>query len=261
VTHVRLGDRVAAAFFPTWHDGGLTSDIHRHALGGTIDGMLAEEVVLDQTAWVRLPEGYSFEEGAALPCAAVTAYNALFEGASKIGPGDTVLLLGTGGVSIFALQLAKKAGARVALTTSSAAKAERARALGADHTIDYVATPEWGAAARAWSAGGVDLVVEVGGSGTLNQSVDAARFGGGIALIGVLTGISGDVQIRPIFYKALTIRGIYVGSVRMFESLTRALTTTGIRPVIDRVFDFDEARAAYEYLASGGHFGKVVIRV
>jgi len=162
---------------------------------------------------------------------------------------------------VFALQLARAAGARVVLTTSSRAKAARARAIGADHVIDYVATPEWGAAVREWSGGGVDLVVEVGGSGTLDQSVDAAGFGSAISLIGVLTGIRSEVSIRPIFYKALTIRGIYVGPVRMFESLNRALRVTGIRPVIDRVFRFDEARAAYEYLASGAHFGKIVIAI
>jgi NADPH:quinone reductase-like Zn-dependent oxidoreductase len=260
VTRVKVGDRVAASFFPTWLAGGLTQDAHRHALGGTIDGMLAEEVVLDQTAWVRVPEQLSFEEGATLPCAAVTAYNALFEG-RRIGPGDTVLLLGTGGVSIFALQFAKAAGARVVLTTSSAGKADKARALGADHVIDYVATPEWGAAAREWSGGGVDLVVEVGGSGTFNQSVEAAQFGGAISLIGVLTGVKSEIYLRPIFYKALTVRGIYVGPVSMFEALNKALTTTGIRPVIDRVFGFDDARAAYEYLASATHFGKVVVRI
>jgi NADPH:quinone reductase-like Zn-dependent oxidoreductase len=260
VTRLAVGDRVAASFFPTWLDGELTADAHRHALGGTIDGMLAEEVVLDQASWVPLPQHLSYEEAATLPCAGVTAYNALFEG-RKIGPADTVLLLGTGGVSIFALQLAKSAGARVVLTTSSAEKGARATTLGADHIIDYVATPEWGAAAREWAGGGVDLVVEVGGSGTLNQSVDAARFGGSISLIGVLTGVKSEIHLRPIFYKALTIRGIYVGPVRMFEALNKALTVTGIRPIIDTVFLFDEVRAAYEYLASAAHFGKVVIRL
>lgn len=259
VTRVAVGDRVAASFFPTWIDGDFFADAHAHALGGAIDGMLAEEVVLDERAWVRVPAHFSDEEAATLPCAAVTAYNALFEG-RRVGPGDTVLLLGTGGVSIFALQLAKAAGARVVLTTSRAEKGERARALGADHVIDYAATPDWGVAAREWSGTGVDLVVEVGGPKTFDQSVDAARYGGAISLLGVLTGVRGDVALYPIFHKALTVRGVYVGSVRMFESLTRALTATGIRPVIDRVFPFDEARGAYEYLASAAHLGKVVIR-
>lgn len=260
VTRVKVGDRVAANFFPRWTDGTLSVDAHAHALGGEIDGMLAEEVTLDQRAWVRLPAHLSFEEGATLPCAGVTAYNALFEG-PRIGPGDTVLVLGTGGVSIFATQLAKAAGARVVLTTSSQAKGERARKLGADHVIDYVATPAWGAAVREWSGGGVDLVVEVGGPGTLDQSVDAVRFGGAVSLLGVLTGVHGDVNLYPIFYKNLRVRGVYVGSVRMFESLTRAVSATGLHPVIDRVFPFDEVRAAYEYLASAQHVGKVVIQV
>jgi NADPH:quinone reductase-like Zn-dependent oxidoreductase len=223
--------------------------------------MLAQEVVLHEQAWVTLPDHLSFEEGATLPCAGVTAYNALFESA-RIGPGCDVLVQGTGGVSVFALQLGKAAGARVIVTSRSEAKRERARELGADHTIDYEATPHWGEDAHAWTGGrGVDLVVEVGGPGTFDQSVSALRFSGTMGLIGVLTGVRGEVNTAGIFHKALGIRGIYVGSRRMFEALNRALTVNKLRPVIDRVFDFDQARAAYEYLASGAHFGKIVIRV
>jgi NADPH:quinone reductase-like Zn-dependent oxidoreductase len=261
VTRVRVGDRVAAAFFPTWLDGELAEAHHQHLLGGTLDGMLTEERVLPESAWVPLPEHLSYEEGATLPCAAVTAWHALFE-AGALRPGDTVLAQGTGGVSIFVLQLARAAGAQVVLTSSSDAKRERARELGAAHTIDYKATPAWGEAVRAWTGGrGVDVGVEVGGPGTFDQTVQALRYGGTMSLLGVLTGTRGEVNTYAVFHKALRIRGIYVGSVRMFEALNRALSAAQLHPVIDRVFPFAEARAAYEHLASGAHFGKVVIRV
>jgi len=261
VTRFRGGERVAALFFPDWLDGELSAAHHARALGGTVDGMLAEEVVLDERSWVTLPSHLSFEEGATLPCAAVTAWNALFESA-HVGPASTVLLQGTGGVSIFALQLAKAAGARVILTSSSEAKRQHARELGADHVIDYRATPNWGEAVQAWTGGqGADVVVEVGGPGTFDQSVAALRYGGTMSLLGVLTGLRGEVNVYALFQKGLHVRGVYVGSGRMFEALNRALSANGIRPIVDRVFPFDEARAAYEYLASGAHFGKVVIRV
>jgi NADPH:quinone reductase-like Zn-dependent oxidoreductase len=163
---------------------------------------------------------------------------------------------------VFALQLAKAAGARVIVTSSREAKRERARQLGADHVIDYRATPTWGEAAYAWTGGqGVDVVVEVGGPGTFDQSVAALRYGGTMSLLGVLTGLRGEVNTYGVFQKGLHVQGIYVGSRRMFEALNRGLSATGLHPIIDRVFPFDEARAAYEYLASGAHFGKVVIRV
>jgi NADPH:quinone reductase-like Zn-dependent oxidoreductase len=261
VTRLRVGDRVAANFFPTWIDGPSQPRYHAAALGGSTDGMLAEEVVLSETAWVKLPEHLSFEEGATLPCAAVTAYNALFESAS-LRPGDTVLVQGTGGVSIFALQLAKAAGARVIATSKSAEKRARAQKLGADHTIDYQATPKWGSAAREWTGGrGVDVVVEVGGPGTFDQSVAALRYEGTMSLLGVLTGTRGEVNTYDLFQKAVRVYGVYVGSVAMFESLNRALTAHRIKPVVDRVFPFEQARAAYEHLASGQHFGKVVIKL
>jgi NADPH:quinone reductase-like Zn-dependent oxidoreductase len=210
---------------------------------------------------VALPPELSFEEAATLPCAAVTAYNALFESA-RVGPGSTVLVQGTGGVSVFALQLATAAGARVVATSSSEAKRERARQLGASHVIDYKAVSNWGNAAREWTGGeGVDVVVEVGGPGTFDQSVAALRYGGTMSLIGVLTGGRGEVSTSGVFQKVLHVRGIYVGSRRMFERLIRALVATGVRPVIDRVFPFREARDAYQYLSSGSHFGKVVIRL
>ena len=261
VSRLAVGNRVAALFFPDWHDGELTGAYHARALGGTIDGMLAQEVVLNERSWVGLPAHLSFEEGATLPCAGVTAWHALFE-AAQVGPGSTVLVQGTGGVSIFALQLAKAAGAQVIVTSKSHAKRDRARQMGADHVIDYVATPKWGDHAQALTGGrGVDVVVEVGGPGTFDQSIVALRYGGTMSLLGVLTGLRGEVNTYGVFQKGLHVRGIYVGSGRMFAALNRALSATGIRPVIDRVFGMDEVRAAYEHLASGAHFGKVVIRV
>lgn len=261
VTRFHGGERVAALFFPNWIDGELSAAQHAAALGGSMDGMLAEEVVLDEHAWVALPSHLSFEEGATLPCAGVTAYHALFETAS-LKPGDTLLVQGTGGVSIFGLQLAKAAGARVIVTSKSEEKRDRARKMGADHVIDYQTTPKWGDAAFAWTGGrGVDVVIEVGGPGTFDQSVAALRYGGTMSLLGVLTGLRGEVNTYGIFHKGLRVHGVYVGSGRMFEALNRAVSASNIHPVVDRVFAFDEARAAYEHLASGAHYGKVVIRV
>jgi NADPH:quinone reductase-like Zn-dependent oxidoreductase len=261
VTRLAVGDRVAASFFPTWQSGDLSDAHHARALGGGQDGMLAEEVVLPDTAWLRIPSRLSFEAAATLPCAGVTAYHALFE-AAHLRAGEVVVLQGTGGVSIFGLQLARAAGARVVITSSSAAKRERALALGADHVIDYKAEPAWGDAARAWTGGrGADVVVEVGGPGTFDQSVAALRYGGTMSLLGVLTGLRGEVNTYGVFHKTLRIAGIYVGSVAMFEGLIRALEARQIDPVIDRSFGFGETREAYAYLASGAHFGKVVIRI
>jgi NADPH:quinone reductase-like Zn-dependent oxidoreductase len=261
VRRLAVGDRVAASFFPTWLSGDLSDDHHANALGGGRDGMLAEEVVLPAAAWLKMPDRLSFEAASTLPCAGVTAYHALFE-AARLRPGDVVLVQGTGGVSIFGLQLAKAAGARVIVTSSSEAKRERARSMGADHVIDYKADPRWGESARAWTGGrGADVVIEVGGPGTFDQSVAALRYGGTMSILGVLTGTKGEINTYGVFYKALRVAGVYVGSVQMFEGLLRALEVGKLDPVIDRVFGFEEARAAYDYLASGAHFGKVVIRI
>jgi NADPH:quinone reductase-like Zn-dependent oxidoreductase len=261
VTRLRVGDRVAAAFFPTWQAGILSDAQHARSLGGGQDGMLAEEVVLPDNAWVKLPDSLSFEAAATLPCAAVTAYHALFE-AATLKPGDTLLLQGTGGVSIFALQLGRAAGANVIITSSSAEKRARAIELGAAHALDYKADLTWGKTARKLTDGrGVDVVVDVGGPGTFDQSVAALRFGGTLSILGVLTGTRGEVNTYDIFHKMLRVIGIYVGSVAMFESLLRALHVNAIQPVIDRSFEFGAAREAYEFLASGQHFGKVVIKV
>ena len=261
VSRWKVGDRLIANFFPTWISGELSDFHHANALGGQRDGMLAEEVVLPESAWVRVPEHLSFEEAATMPCAGLTAWHALFEAAS-LSPGQTVLLQGTGGVSVYALQLAKAAGAQVILTSSSADKRRRAKELGADEVLDYKADPAWGKAAKAWTGGrGVDVVVEVGGPGTFDQSTTALRYGGTMSILGVLTGTSGEVNTYAIFHRALRIAGLYVGSVEMLERFSRGLSTTKLRPVVDRVFEFGEAPAAYRHLASGAHFGKVVIRV
>lgn len=231
------------------------------ALGGAgADGMLQEEVVLHEKSWVRIPRGYSFEEASTLPCAGLTAWQALFE-VTSLRPRETVLLQGSGGVSVFALQLAKAAGALVVMTSSSAEKAARLVELGAEQVIDYRTDANWGERAQALTGGrGVDLVVDVGGQATFDQSAAALRYGGTMSVLGVLTGARGEVNLHTIMQRRLTIHGVYVGSVSMFERFVAALEQSRIRPIVDRVFAFDDARAAYEHLASGQHMGKDVVR-
>ena len=261
VTRVAVGDRVASAFFPTWSDGPLREEYHSTSLGGAVDGMLAEQVVLPASAWVKIPDRYSFEQAATLPCAAVTAWHALFEAGATVRPDHTVLIQGGGGVSTFALQLARHAGAMVIATSASAENRSRLETMGAEATIDYKTDVKWGETAYKSAGAGVDLVVEVGGIGTSDQSVLALRYGGHMSLLGLLTGMQGPISTRHIFLKNVHIHGVNVGSVAMFERLVRVLEHSSIDPVIDRVFPFDETRAAYDHLARGGHFGKVVIRV
>ena len=260
VTRFKAGDRVAGCFFQRWADGGITPEAMASALGGgTVDGVLAERVVLDQDGLVAVPEHLSFEEAATLPCAALTAWHALVE-AGKVKAGERVLLLGTGGVSIFALQFARLHGAQAIVTSSSDAKLERARALGAWRTINYRDKPDWAAAVLELTGGrGADHVIEVGGPGTLERSIAATRVGGRVALIGVLTG--GAVNPVMIMRKSLTVQGIYVGSRAMFEAMNRAISGHELRPVIDRVFDFAEAPAAFHALRAAEHFGKLVVRL
>jgi NADPH:quinone reductase-like Zn-dependent oxidoreductase len=261
VDALAVGDRVVGAFFPNWHCGELRQADHDTALGGGGDGMLAEEVVLPAESWVKFPAYLDYEAAATLPCAATTAYSALFEAAS-VTPGSTVLVQGTGGVSLFALQLARSAGAEVILTSGSPEKHERALALGAATILDYKRDPNWGKSAMDFTKGrGVDVVVDVGGPGTFNQSAQALRFGGHLALIGVLTGIKGEISTYALIHKRLHVCGIYVGTTKTLRNLVSALEISRLRPIVDRVFSFDEVRAAYDYLASGQHFGKVVIRV
>lgn len=261
VTRFRPGDRVAATFFQVWINGRPPAGLA--ALGAApVNGMLAEHVVLHEDGLVALPQALSFEEGATLPCAAVTAWHALMVAGKPIKPGDSVLALGTGGVSIFALQFARAAGARVIVTSSHEEKLERARKLGATDTINYKTTPEWGKGALDLTGGrGVDCVVEVGGAGTLSKSFQAVGFGGKVALIGVLAGPAGDTSPHPLMFKSASLHGIFVGSRAMFEDMLAAMTVNRIKPVIDKVFPFEDAAGAYRYQMEGKHFGKVVIRV
>ncbi|MCS0583059.1 NAD(P)-dependent alcohol dehydrogenase [Massilia pinisoli] len=262
VTRVQPGDRVVASFFPHWHDGATGPDKTRHALGGDIDGMLAEDVVLDEGALVIIPAGMSYVDAATLPCAGVTAWNAIFESANAVRPGDTVLLLGTGGVSILGLQLAKAAGLDTIVTSSSDAKLQRAKDLGARHVINYRTTPEWQEEVlRATGGMGAHVVLEVGGQGTVNRSIASAAMGGTVAIIGSVSGAGGDVNPATLMASAKRLVGIFVGSRAMLEKVVRFADITGLQPVVDRVFTFDQAREAYRYMASGSHFGKVVIAV
>lgn len=260
VARVQPGDRVTGTFFQRWISGELTDETFTSALGGFLDGMFAEYVVLDAEGLVHTPSYLSDEEAACLPCAAVTAWNALMvEGGLRAG--ETVLVQGTGGVSLFALQIARMAGARVIATSSSDAKLERALAMGASDGINYRDSPDWHEEVRKLTGGrGVDHVVEVGGAGTLERSLRAVRRRGYVAVIGVLSG-SGEINPIPILSNVVRVHGIYVGSREMFEAMNRAFALHEIRPTIDRVFAFEEARHAFEHLASGRHFGKVVIRV
>ena len=258
VTRVAVGDRVCPMFFPSWFDGGPSAINRRLALGGTRPGVLQELMVLDAESVSRIPDHLSFEEAATLPCAGLTAWRALFDEA-RIRPGQTILVQGTGGVSIFALQFAKLAGATVIVTSSSDAKLERARTLGADHTINYRTVAEWGKAAADWAGGGVDHVVEVGGKDTFQQSIEAVRVGGTILVIGVLSGFSQQIAMPSLFSKNLHVIGLSVGSRRMFENMVAAIARNHIKPVVDRTFGFAEVPDALRLMQQAGHFGKIAI--
>ncbi|HEY9791612.1 MAG TPA: NAD(P)-dependent alcohol dehydrogenase [Candidatus Obscuribacterales bacterium] len=261
VTRVKKGDRVMPAFFQTWISGEPHADKFKGALGAGIDGVLRNEAVFNEDGLLLVPDHLSFEEAATLPCAALTAWNALFE-YGDVQPGTSVLTLGTGGVSIFALQLAKAAGARVVISSSSDEKLKRAKELGADVTINYKQTPEWDKAVLGDFPQGVDHVIEVGGSGTLDRSVKSAKAGGHISLIGVLAAKEGG-QFDPtrLLMKGARLQGIFVGSREMFERMNRALVANRLRPVIDRTFKAEQISEALEYMASGSHFGKIVVKL
>lgn len=256
-----VGDRVAAAFMPGWVSGGPTDEGARSALGGGGNGMLAETVVIAETGLVSVPEHLTFEEAATLPCAAVTAWHALVtEG--QVKAGETVLVQGTGGVSVFAARFALTHGARVIATSSSDEKLERMRSTGASDGVNYKSTPEWDKAVRDLTDGrGVDHVVEVGGADTLGKSLKAVKTGGRVAMIGVLTGGSAEVNVLPVLMKNVRVQGIYVGSVAMFEAMNRAISLHKLHPVIDRVFPMDQTADALRHIESGSHFGKIVVRV
>jgi NADPH:quinone reductase-like Zn-dependent oxidoreductase len=258
VKKYKRGDRVAGLFMQTWLGGPYEDRYGKSALGGAIDGVLAEYVVLPEEGLVAVPDHLSFQEGATLPCAAVTAWNALFESGAVRG-GQTVLVQGSGGVSVFALQFAKAAGAKVIATSSSPAKAERLRALGADWVLDYKTNPEWGK--EIAKSGGADHVVEVGGVGSLEQSLLAVKGGGTVSVIGILSGIRGELNIAPILHKHLRLQGIYVGSGEMFEHLNAFLAQHRIHPVLDSVYEMADIKNALHHLESAKHFGKIVIAI
>jgi NADPH:quinone reductase-like Zn-dependent oxidoreductase len=261
VTRVKTGDRVAGIFMQKWLAGEVNDASARSALGGGGEGMLAEYVALHEEGVTPVPEHLTDEEAATLPCAGVTAWHALItEGNLKAG--DSVLIQGTGGVSIFALQFARMSGARVIATSSSDAKLERVRGLGVSDGINYKTNPDWEEKARDLTGAiGVDHIVEVGGAGTLAKSLRAVRMGGRISLIGILSGGGGQVNPISILMKNVRVQGIYVGSREMFEAMNRAIALHKLRPVVDRIFGFAEIRQALQYMESGAHFGKICLRM
>jgi NADPH:quinone reductase-like Zn-dependent oxidoreductase len=255
------GDRVTSCFFEEWTAGEIGASIMASALGGARQGVLAEEVVLPEHGVIPTPTSLTDEEAATLPCAALTAWHALTL-PRPVKAGETVLLLGTGGVSVFAQQFCSIMGARTIVTSSSDDKLEKMKALGASEIINYQTNPEWDAITLELTGGsGVDRVVEVGGPGTFDRSVNAVRVGGIIGLIGVLTGISGATNPTPIMAKSVTVKGIYVGSRTMFADMNRAIETHKLKPVIDQIFDFKDARSAYHTMRGAKHFGKLVIKM
>ena len=259
VTRVKPGDRVVCNFAPAWLEGPLTQEKMDSAFGAYVDGVLAEFVLTSEDAVLPMPGHLSFEEAATLPCAAVTAWSALFV-EDRVGPQYTVLIQGTGGVSLFALQLARLAGARVIATSSSDEKLRRACDLGAFAGINYKTTPDWDKEVRRLTEGrGADHIVEVGGAGTLNRSLGCIRMGGMITMIGVLTGGSAEVRTTLILFRGARIHGIYVGSRATFEEVNRAIVAHNLHPVIGSRFPFTEAPAALRHMESGSHFGKIVL--
>lgn len=261
VERVAVGDRVMPIFAQNWIAGEPSRDKFKSTLGGPLDGVMAEQVVASEQAVVPIPEHLSFEEAATLPCAGLTAWNALCEHGS-VKAGDVVVCQGTGGVSTFALQFAKMLGCEAIVTSSSDEKLERAQKMGASHGINYQEQQEWGKVVRELTDGrGADHIIEVGGAGTLQQSLHAARYGGAISVIGVLSGVSQKLNIIPILMHNIRVQGIFVGSREMHENMVRAIAANGMRPVVDEVFDFDDARQALDHMKSGAHFGKVVIRI
>lgn len=261
VTTWHVGDRVAPTFFRDWETGRFDMAYHAAARGGSCDGVLAESIVAPAHSLVRVPDYLSLPEAATLPCAALTAWHAMMERGHPVGPGDTVLCLGTGGVSIFALQIAKAAGARVIITSSSDEKLELARRLGADETINYREAPEWDREVhRLTDKRGVDAVIEVGGPGTIEKSMNSVAAGGFISLIGVLTGFAPpETSLFTLVKKNVDLQGIYVGSREMFERMNLFLEQHQIRPVIDSSHAFDDATAAYARIEGAEHVGKVVV--
>jgi NADPH:quinone reductase-like Zn-dependent oxidoreductase len=259
VTEFAVGDHVVSTFFPTWLDGPPEVGDFSTVPGDGVDGYAREAVVRPATWFTRAPRGFSHAQAATLTTAGLTAWRALVVDAG-LKAGDTVLVLGTGGVSIFALQFAKAMGAVVIVTSSSNDKLERVRALGADHTINYKSQPEWGEAVRRWTGGrGVDHVIELGGPATLPQSITAARIGGHISLIGTITGRSGEVLTAAMMVKQIRLQGLIVGNRRQQQEMARAIEATGLKPVIDRTFSLEQLADAFRYELSGKHLGKICV--
>lgn len=261
VTKFKVGDKVMSTFFPNWKNGEPSLPAIMGVPGDHIDGLAAELVALPEGGVTRIPDGYSYEEASCLPCAALTAYRAVVEEA-KIKAGDWVLVQGTGGVSIFALQFAKAIGANVIATSSSTEKMERLKEMGADHVINYKDNPNWGLTAKELTGGvGVDEVVEIGGPETLTQSIFASRVGGHITMIGVLTGVSGEVPTAALFSSNITLKGVTVSSVQSQLDMVDLIEKSGIKPVIDKVFPLDELAGAFGHQIAGAHFGKIVVSI
>ncbi len=259
VTEFSAGDNVVSTFFPNWLDGEPRIADFSETPGDGIDGYASEMVTAPATAFTAAPKGWSHAEAATLTCAGLTAWRALV-GDGAVKSGDVVLTMGTGGVSVFALQFAKLAGATVIATSSSDEKLERLKQLGADHVINYRSTPDWGTAARELTGGrGVDHVVEIGGPGTLAQSIEAARVGGHISLIGIFTGLSGEVPTFSLMAKQIRLQGLIVGSRRQQQDMIRAIDATGMRPVVDRSFGLAELADAFRHQESNRHFGKICL--
>lgn len=262
VTKWKVGDRVSPIFMQGWLDGEIEFKKARTALGGDLDGCLREYAAFDENGLVRIPDHLSDDEAATLPCAALTAYHALFV-SGCLKPDDTVLIQGTGGVSIFALQLASVYGCRTFVISSSDEKLQRAKHLGADDLINYNETPEWDKTILDLTGRrGVDHVVEVGGAGTIQKSLNAVKMGGHIAVIGALSGGKGEISPVSILMKSVKLQGIFVGSRQMFEQMNQLLCLhNNIKPVIDKTFDFENVRDALGYMESGSHFGKIAVKI
>jgi NADPH:quinone reductase-like Zn-dependent oxidoreductase len=261
VSRVKKGDRVATTFFQGWISGEPTIEKAATSLGGPLDGVLTEYKLVKEDGVVHVPEHLSDEQAATLPCAALTAWNALaIQG--RVKAGQTVLVQGTGGVALFSLQFAKLMGARVILISSSDEKLERARTMGMDHGINYRQTPRWGKAVKEITGGiGVDHIIELGGAGTMQESLQAVRLGGEISLIGVLAGPAKELNITPILMRNIRVQGILVGNREYFESMNRAIAHHRLQPVVDRIFPFEETRKGFELMAGAGHFGKICISI
>ena len=261
VARVKPGDRVCSTFFQTWITGPVFAEAQDAALGGTAEGVLSEYVVLEGEGLVTFPAHLSYEEAATLPCAALTAWHGLFE-ATSLRAGDTALLLGTGGVSVFGLQLARAAGANAIITSSSDEKLERARALGATGTVNYAKNPKWADAVRDLTGGrGADATLDVIGGETSKSALEALRVGGHAAIIGARAGVGGDLDRALVLRKGLRVSGINIGSRAMFEAMNRAITAAKLNPAVDKVYPIDQAVAAYQDFATGRHFGKVVVKI